>query len=90
MWLNQLFIEIPLILRRGAGTGLCMGYVFILLGAAAIGLSFAIGNHAMVMYLEQGYKDFYAGILRRDRIRPGRGWCHNHHTQSEISAKSRA
>lgn len=36
--------------------------MFYPVGRSAIGLSFAVGNHAMVMYLEQGYKDFMPGF----------------------------
>ena len=61
MWLNQLFIENPIDLRRGAGTGLCMGYVYPV-GRSGHRPSFAVGNHAMVMYLEQGYKVFMPGF----------------------------
>ena len=83
MWLNQLFIENPIDFEKRCRNRIVYGICFILLGAAAIGLSFAVGNHAMVMYLEQGYKDFMPGFY-------GGTWCHNHHAQSEISAKSRA
>ena len=58
MWLNQLFIENPIDFEKRCRNRIVFGICFILLGAAAIGLSFAIGNHAMVMYLEQGYRDF--------------------------------
>ena len=62
MWLNQLFIENPIDFEKRCRNRIVYGICFILLGAAAIGLSFAIGNHAMVMYLEQGYKDFMPGF----------------------------
>ena len=47
-------INVPISCRNRIVFGIC----FILLGAAAIGLSFAVRNRAMVMYLEQGYRDF--------------------------------
>ena len=62
MWLNQLFIENPIDFEKRCRNRIVYGICFILLGAAAIGLSFAVGNHAMVMYLEQGYKDFMPGF----------------------------
>ena len=62
MWLNQLFIENPIDFEKRCRNRIVYGICFILLGAAAIGLSFAVRNHAMVMYLEQGYKDFMPGF----------------------------
>ena len=58
MWLNQLFIENPIDFEKRCRNRIVFGICFILLGAAAIGLSFAVRNRAMVMYLEQGYRDF--------------------------------
>ena len=51
MWLNQLFIENPIDFEKRCRNRIVYGICFILLGAAAIGLSFAVRNHAMVMYL---------------------------------------
>ena len=52
MWLNQLFIENPIDFEKRCRNRIVFGICFILLGAAAIGLSFAVRNRAMVMYLE--------------------------------------
>ena len=62
MWLNQLFIENPIDFEKRCRNRIVFGICFILLGAAAIGLSFAVRNRAMVMYLEQGYRDFMPGF----------------------------
>lgn len=62
MWLNQLFIETPIDFEKRCRNRIVFGICFILLGAAAIGLSFAVRNRAMVMYLEQGYRDFMPGF----------------------------
>ena len=50
MWLNQLFIENPIDFEKRCRNRIVFGICFILLGAAAIGLSFAVRNRAMVMY----------------------------------------
>lgn len=62
MWLNQLFIENPIDFEKRCRNRIVFGICFILLGAAAIGLSFAVRNRAMVMYLEQGYREFMPGF----------------------------
>ena len=85
MWLNQLFIENPIDFEKRCRNRIVYGICFILLGAAAIGLSFAVGNHAMVMYLEQGYKDFMPGFYGGTGFGLAAAGA-----QSEISAKSRA
>ena len=48
MWLNQLFIENPIDFEKRCRNRIVFGICFILLGAAAIGLSFAVRNRAMV------------------------------------------
>ena len=90
MWLNQLFIENPIDFEKRCRNRIVYGICFILLGAAAIGLSFAVRNHAMVMYLEQGYKDFMPGFYSGTGFGLAAAGVISIHAQSEISAKSRA
>ena len=70
MWLNQLFIENPIDFEKRCRNRIVWN-MFYPCYAAAIGLSFAVRNHAMVMYLEQGYKDFMPGFYSGGPDSPG-------------------
>ncbi|MFQ8731365.1 MAG: hypothetical protein ACLSAC_13545 [Enterocloster bolteae] len=51
---------------------MCIGILFLVLGAAALGPVFCgQEQRAMVMYLEPGYTDLYAGILLAGPVGPG-------------------
>ena len=86
MWLNQLFIENPIDFEKRCRNRIVFGICFILLGAAAIGLSFAVRNRAMVMYLEQGYREFMPGFYGGG-LWPGCSRYGIHYPQPAVSEK---
>ena len=54
MWLNRLFIESPIDFEKRCRNRVWIGVMFLVLGAAALVLSFVARNRVMVMYLEPG------------------------------------
>ena len=62
MWLNRLFIESPIDFEKRCRNRVWIGVMFLVLGAAALVLSFVARDRVMVMYLEPGYTDYIPGF----------------------------
>ena len=62
MWLNHLFIDSPIDFEKRCRNRVWIGVLFLVLGAAALALSFVARDRVMVMYLEPGYTDYIPGF----------------------------
>lgn len=62
MLLNQLFIDNPINFDKRCKTRIVCSCLLIVLGAAAVALSFLAGNQLPVSYLEEGHSDFLSGF----------------------------
>ena len=62
MWLNHLFIDSPIDFEKRCRNRVWTGVLFLVLGAAALALSFVARDRVMVMYLEPGYTDYIPGF----------------------------
>lgn len=62
MLLNQLFLDHPINFEKRCRTRILLGIPLILLGIAAIILSFIAREHTPILYLEAEYHDFIPGF----------------------------
>jgi len=88
MWLNHLFIDSPIDFEKRCRNRVWIGVLFLVLGAAALSLSFVARDRGMVMYLEPGYTD--SGVLLGDRGRACGGRHHFHYQECEVPEESGA
>ena len=63
MWLNHLFIDSPIDFEKRCRNRVWIGVLFLVLGAAALALSFVARDRVMVMYLGTGAGLVAAGII---------------------------
>lgn len=62
MLMNQFFLENRINFEKRCRTRIVFAVLFILLGIAAIILSFVVREHTMVLYLEADHHDFIPGF----------------------------
>lgn len=62
MWLNQLFVEVPIDFEKRCRKRMIMGALFAILGIVTIACSFLAQERTFVLYLERGYREFISGF----------------------------